>query len=147
MSLDVSLILNAPIEGIGTGVFIREDGATKELSIEEVREKFPTADVSLEKYETNEVYSGNITHNLNQMAMAAGLYDALWRPEEQNWEVAGDIIATLEEGLAKLLAEPDQFKKHNPENNWGDYDGFVKFVENYLVACKANPEAKIDVSR
>ena len=30
--------------------------------------------------ENEEVFSANITNNLNKMANAAGIYDALWRP-------------------------------------------------------------------
>ena len=37
MSLDVSLYSKTPISKKGTGVFIRENGKTKELTIEEVR--------------------------------------------------------------------------------------------------------------
>ncbi len=29
-----------------------------------------------------EVYISNVTHNLNKMAGEAGIYEALWRPEE-----------------------------------------------------------------
>lgn len=36
MSLDVSLISNTPITKKGTGVFIRENGKNKELTVEEV---------------------------------------------------------------------------------------------------------------
>ena len=28
-----------------------------------------------------------------------------------------------------------------------DYDGFVSFVENYLNACVADPDAEIEISR
>lgn len=147
MSLDVTLLTDTPKEKIGTGVFVRKDGANVELTLDEVREKWPDADVSLDKYETQEVYTANITHNLNKMAMAAGLYDALWRPDEQNWKIASDIIPALEAGLTKLAEDPETFKKYQPENNWGTYDGFVTFVGNYLIACKENPEARIEVSR
>lgn len=147
MSLDVSLLSDTPIEKIGTGVFVREEGGTRELSLEEVREKWPEANVSEEKYESNEIYAANITHNLNTMAAAAGLYEALWRPDENNWSKAGDLIEVLEAGLEKLKADPEKFKKYEPDNGWGTYDGLVEFTEKYLAACKANPEARVEVSR
>lgn len=98
-----------------------------------------------EKFE--ELYSANITHNLGEMASKAGIYYALWRPEEKGWKTAGDIIDVLEKGLKKLKSKPKYFEKFNAENGWGMYKHFVPFVEEYLKACKANPEAIIEVSR
>ena len=147
MSLDVSLLSDTPIEKIGTGVFVRKDGANVELTLDEVREKWPEADVSQDRYESNEIYSANITHNLNTMAAAAGLYEALWRPDENDWKKAGDLIEVLEAGLEKLKADPEKFTKYEPDNGWGTYDGLVEFTTKYLAACKANPEARVEVSR
>lgn len=147
MSLDVSLLSDTPIEKIGTGVFVRKDGENVELTLDEVRTQWPDADVSLDKYESNEVYTANITHNLNTMAAAAGLYEALWRPDENDWKKASDLIEVLEAGLEKLKADPEKFKKYEPTNGWGTYDGLVDYTEKYLAACKANPEARVEVSR
>lgn len=148
MSLDVSLIASDPIKKQGTGVFIRDGGSTRELTQEEVAAKFPGSKaVPLQSFETTEVYSANITHNLGEMAKNAYIYYALWRPEEKNWQLAKEIIKPLEKGLAKLKADPDRFKKFNPDNGWGSYDGLVEFVEEYLEACRKYPEAIIEVSR
>lgn len=93
------------------------------------------------------IWSGNITHNLGIMASKAGIYEALWRPDEKGWKTANDIISNLEEGLKCLLSDPDEFKKFNPENGWGSYDILVNFVIEYLSECKKNPNAKIEVHR
>lgn len=94
-----------------------------------------------------EVYWRNITHNLNKMADAAGIYNHLWRPDEIEFTKAGQLIEPLTAGLALLRSEPDRFKAFNPPNGWGDYDGLVSFVEEYLAACRETPEADIHVSR
>ena len=93
------------------------------------------------------VFDYNITHNLSQMAEKAGVYKALWRPEELNIKEAGGLIHILESGLADLKNRPAYFKNFNPPNGWGHYDGLVDFVEKYLKACKENKTAKIWVSR
>jgi len=95
----------------------------------------------------DEVYWANITHNLNKMADAAGIYEALWRPEEKGYTKAHQLINPLTEGLAKLKADPAHYEKFNSPNGWGMYEHFVPFVEKYLDACKANPNALITVSR
>ena len=81
------------------------------------------------------------------MAREAGIYKALWRPEEIGKTKAGEIIELLEKGLADLKARPEHFEKFNSPNGWGTYDNFVTFVENYLEACKEYPDAIIEVSR
>lgn len=92
-------------------------------------------------------YDTNITHNLGKMAGEAGIYKALWRPEELGAKYAKDIIETLEKGLIDLKARPEHFKKFNSPNGWGTYKHFVPFVSNYLQACKKYPQAIINVSR
>ena len=93
------------------------------------------------------VYDSNITHNLGKMASEAGIYYALWRPEEKGWKHAKDIIPVLKRGLAKLKKKPEYFEQFNSPNGWGLYEHFVPFVEQYLEACKKHPSAEIGVSR
>ena len=167
MSLDVYLTEITPIKKKGTGVFIRKNGQTVELTIEEVKEKFPDAEVEENEFETSEVFDYNITHNLTEMANACGLYEALWRPhrlkkgynipkddhnaewefEEENPSQAFEIIPMLEKGIKKMKSNPEYFKKFNPENGWGTYEGLLSFAEKYLEACKEYPNSFISVSR
>lgn len=104
-------------------------------------------DVHLEVVRPCQIYSGNVTHNLSPMAQAAGIYLPLWRPDELGITKAGQLIGPLQAGLARLKADPDKFKAFDPPNGWGSYDGFVKFVEEYLNACGENPEADVSVWR
>lgn len=96
---------------------------------------------------TEEAYWANITHNLCGMAEAAGIYKHLWRPEEIGIKKASELIEPLTVGLAELKSKPGHYKHFNPKNGWGDYDGFVDWVERYLTACKEYPEGEISVSR
>lgn len=100
-------------------------------------------------YEVSEhcVHDANITHNLSGMAGKAGIYKHLWAPEEIGITRAGDLLEPLKEGLAKLKADPDHFKQFEPSNGWGTYEGLVRFVEEYIEAIEAHPEARISASR
>lgn len=113
------------------------------------------------------IYEANITHNLNEMAKAAGIYEALWRPHrlkpgydipesdhEAEWEFetqqvirAKEITELLRQGLADLIARPDHFEQFNSPNGRGTYEHFVPFVAKYLQACENNPDALVQVSR
>jgi len=147
MSLDVYLNVEESVLRKSTGIFVRENGVNKELTLEEAKEKFP--DFNSEEYltESKEVYHGNITHNLNTMAEEAGIYYHLWRPEELKITKAKELIDPLREALHVLKTDPERFKKFNPENGWGSYDGLVKFVSNYLDACYEYPESKVETWR
>ena len=93
------------------------------------------------------LYSANITHNLTRMADECGIYDCLWRPDENGISIAEQLIIPLTNGLELLLADPEKYKKFNATNGWGMYEHFVKFVAEYLEACSAFPLAKVEVSR
>jgi hypothetical protein len=148
MSLDVSLISKRKVKRSGTGVFIRDAGGNRELTPAEVKANWPTAPAAaLKQYETNEVFSANITHNLTTMADKAGLYMTLWRPEELNYLVGKDLIDPLRNGLARLKGNREHFEQYNPDNGWGSYEGLVEFVSQYLAACRKYPKATIEVSR
>lgn len=95
----------------------------------------------------DELYSANITHNLAAMAKEAGIYEALWRPEEIGVTQGGHLVALLRAGLNALEADPDHFKGLNPVNGWGSYDALVRFVRNYLEACEQHRTATVKVSR
>lgn len=100
-------------------------------------------DIFLERPGIVRVYDANITHNLVDMAKAANLYEVLWRPEEVGITHANQLIGPLEAGLTRLRSDPDKYRKLNPSNGWGSYEGLVKFVENYLEACQENPDCTV----
>ena len=116
-------------------------------------------DVDLMITQPCSVYSGNITHNLGKMAREVkyglewagvadlSLYDVLWRPDEHGFKLAKDISDLLDIGWNILLSDPEKYKRYNPENGWGSYDGLVQFVYKYRNACWDNPEAELSVSR
>lgn len=93
------------------------------------------------------LYSANITHNLNRMAEAAGIYMHLWRPDEIGVTHARDLIEPLRAGLALLRSDPARFEQFNAPNGWGLYKHFVPFVAGYLAACEESPDAFVRVSR
>ncbi len=136
-----------PAEGDGK-IFIRENGQNREVTRAEWDARFPDREpVVMVPAKSNEVFSANITHNLGDMADAAGLYMPLWCPEEIGISKAHELIVFLREGLEALQSAPDKFRQHNPPNGWGNYEGLVAFVEDYLHACEKHPDADVSASR
>jgi len=95
----------------------------------------------------DEGFSANITHNLAGMADEAGIYGIVWRPEENGITTARQLIEPLRKAIADMKADPARFKKHNAPNRWGLYENFLPWLENYLQACEAMPDAAVRVSR
>lgn len=142
MSLDVRLVVPSFVL-----IVADKHGTQRPLLDTEWNEKFPDlSPVGIEP-EDPVLYRDNITHNLNTMAEKAGIYCALWRPDENGLTHARQLIPILEEGLKKLTEDEAAYLPLNPPNGWGDYDGLVSFVRHYLAACRQWPEAMVEVSR
>ena len=72
MSLDLYIRSHHPVKHRGTGVFVRDNGQTRELkTIDEVKAHFPdadTSDIDIREWEDDELFHCNMTHNLTEMA-------------------------------------------------------------------------------
>lgn len=99
------------------------------------------------KIEREVFYKANITHNLNETAMEAGIYEACWRPDEIGITKARDIIPILKKGYEDMKARPAYYRQFDSPNGCGTYEDFLPWVEAYLDACKKYPDAIIEVSR
>jgi hypothetical protein len=103
--------------------------------------------MSLDVTLSTEVYSRNITHNLNEMAKAANIYEYLWRPDEIGISRAHELISPMRRGLALLESDANYFRTFNPPNGWGSYEGLIEFVREYLAACERHPYASVHACR
>ena len=99
-----------------------------------------------DEYDDAKLASINITHNLNNMAKAVGLYEVLWRPEEIGITCASQMIPLLEKGIKELEADPGKYKAFNAPNGYGNYDNFVNFCRSALNWCREYPDAIIEAS-
>lgn len=154
MSLDFYLEQATPPDAqrSHSGIFIRDEGAMREISREEWDERFPGREPVMSKVSENdtgpfEIFERNITHNLGRMADAAGIYRVLWRPEEIGIERAWQAVEPLKAGIAELRSNPRRFKALNPENGWGNYEGLLAFADDCLAACEQYPDALVRTCR
>ena len=150
MSLDLYITSKTSVRKRGIGVYVRENGRTRELrTLNEVIDHFPNADVSHIQeyvYETDEIWHENITHNMTKMAdhVPVGkltLYDYLWSPEEHGFKtVSEDYLKGVFEGLLYLKKHKEELLPFEPRidpktgERWGNYDLLVSFCAS-LVKC------------
>ena len=153
MSLWVYLNMPDAAVPVGSGIFVRDDGGVREVSIEEWNEMNPDREPIAVKREIGEtsdtVFEWNITHNLTNMAQAAGIYEPLWHPEKCDPPIttAKQLIGPLSVGFEKLVTGREFFLQFNPKNGWGTYENLVEFVGRYINACEDWPDAIVSVSR
>lgn len=93
------------------------------------------------------VFWRNITHNLDKMADAAGIYEVLWRPEDNGITKASQCIELLSAGLLELVRNREKYEAYDSHSSWGSYKHLVSFVTDVLTACCDYPDADVSVSR
>ena len=147
MSLDISIKANIPVVKNGTGIFIRENGKTKELTIEEANAN--GFNVNDNQYVSEYAWTGNITHNLGKMASNVKpdgkpytLYSLLWGGKYKNCR---DLIGKLHACILYMMMNKEELKKYNPENGWGTYEQLLEFTKEFQMACIDNQDCKIKI--
>jgi hypothetical protein len=99
------------------------------------------------------VFEIELTHNLNKMAMQAGLYAPLWYCNDETdsahprYQYAQKMIPVLTEGIQNLQRRPEYFRQFNPSNGWGTYDQLLKAALDLLETCRRYPDAEPISSR
>lgn len=114
------------------------------------------SEADLSNYTKETEWSSNITHNLVEMAShipvtygktQTTLYKVVWRPEELGITTTTQVYRPLLEGIGYMIRNRLDLLQYNPENGWGDYNGFLKFLLNYKQAIEDYPECEIEASR
>lgn len=118
------------------------EGKTREVGCE-----CPNCYNEHKREESETFYSANITHNLIPMAKEAGIYEMVWRPEENEIKKASQLIEPLKKAINEMTADAPRFEAHNSENGWGLYKHFFPWLKELLTACENYPNAIPRASR
>lgn len=97
-------------------------------------------------YDNSELHWQNITHNLAQMADEAGIYICLWRPLQNGFKTAEQLIEPLKLAIERMKARPEHYRQWDAKNGWGTREQFVPWLQKLLSACEEYPLAEIEVS-
>ncbi len=149
MSLDIRINSDIPIQKKGTGVFTRENGEIRELTVDEVIGmgwNNIVTDVADYCY-----WKGNITHNLVAMAKEIKpkvvdytLYDLLWMGIDKE---CGSLHEKLLECISFMLRNKSYLERYNPSNGWGDYRLLLRFTIDLALGCGDNKNCSIEISK
>ena len=89
--------------------------------------------------ETEVAYVGSYTYNVGDMYREA-LGFSLGELDGKN---ACDSLDILDKGIKDMQANPDKYKKMNPENGWGNYEGALEYLLNIRHQCHRYPKCTI----
>ncbi len=90
------------------------------------------------------VVSKNITHNLIGLWKNLGIYEALYLSEGKK---AKEVLPILEQGLGKLLREPERYKQFDSPNGWGTYVQALPWLAELVEEFKKYPDGVIWISK
>ncbi len=105
-------------------------------------------DISL-KIKTGDNYvdvvdCGNYTYNCSKMFQEAN--ELKLSLSDLNNGCSGEVIPVLEEVISNMRKDKEKYEAMNPPNGWGDYECFLKFLENILGEFKKNDLCRLSVS-
>ncbi len=81
--------------------------------------------ISIQKTITEWDWSG-LTYNLSSMLKAGGI-----DLNKFDGEYPERIVDKLRSLRTQMIENPSRFKVHNPPNGWGDYEGCLRFVDEF----------------
>lgn len=84
-----------------------------------------------------EIVEGH-TYNLSAMWRLAGVFEG--SSNELDGLRSGVLGDRAARGLLRAVTKPDEFRKLNPENGWGDFEGFIKILTRTAITCAENPD-------
>lgn len=89
---------------------------------------------------TVEVVDGH-TYNLSPMWRRAGVFAK--RSNELDGRNAGQLAPLLSAALLDAIRFAADYKALNPENGWGDYEGFIETLTRFAELAWANPTGTV----
>ena len=66
---------------------------------------------------------------------------------EMHGSLGEECIPPLEKAIAALTANPNHYRRHEPDNKWGTVETTIDFLSKILAMCKRTPLATLVVSR
>ena len=86
---------------------------------------------------------GNYTYNCSEMLAKAtkGKFGLSTLSGMNALEVAN----ILDEAIKEMRNNKEKSAAMNPKNGWGDYDGWLTYLENIAKACRIHPKTILNV--
>lgn len=91
-----------------------------------------------------EILEKNVTYNL------ADMYYKCIDKEKGFKKLDGmnckEALLIINNAIQDMLNNADEYRKLNPANGWGSYEGLLKVLQDMRNCCESNPDGIINVS-
>lgn len=107
-----------------------------------------TCNVSEMYYEAwNRIQDKLLERGIPQYILTEANNDGKWKHLIQcNFPSNEYACICLDEMICELKSNPDKYKKLNPENGWGNYEGAIQFLHDAYKALLISEDAYIEFS-
>lgn len=101
-------------------------------------------DISITAQREVEIYEANITYNLAPMYYkCVDKEKGLKKLDNMNCKKALPIV---NKAITDMLNNANEYRKLNPANGWGSYEGLLAKLQEIRNCCESNPDGIINVS-
>ena len=101
-------------------------------------------DISISAKRTVEIYEANVTYNLSDMYYKC--IDTEYGYRKLDGMKCDEALPILNNAIQDMITNAADYKKFNPANGWGSYDGLLKQMQQMRDCCEKNPDGIISVS-
>jgi len=97
------------------------------------------------EFEKKYMFAANINNFIAAtIAKEAGIFNVLWHPRRNGFQYGRQIIDLLQAGLDHMQKNPEVYYAIDEKHGWGLSSEFLKWVNEYIEACKKYPDCKIE---
>lgn len=100
-------------------------------------------DIYITAKRETEIYESNVTYNLAKM------YYKCIDKEKGFKKLDGmnckEALPIVENAIRDMLVNADEYRKLNPKNGWGSYEGLLETLQGIRKCCQKNFDGKISV--
>lgn len=100
-------------------------------------------DIYITAKRETDIYEANVTYNLSKM------YYKCIDTEKGYKKLDGmnckEALPIINNAIRDMLNNADEYRKLNPTNGWGSYEGLLKQMQEMRNCCESNPDGIIRV--
>lgn len=101
-------------------------------------------DISITAKREVEIYERNVTYNLADMYYKC--IDKEQGFKKLNGMNCKEALPIIYHAISDMLNNADEYKKLNPKNGWGSYEGLLVTLQEMRNCCENNSDGIINVS-
>lgn len=100
-------------------------------------------DISITAKRVTEIYDGNVTYNL------ADMYYKCIDKEKGFKKLDGmnckEALPIINNAIQDMLNNAKEYRKLNPSNGWGSYEGLLSTLQEMRTCCENNLDGIINI--